>query len=180
MRPVNSQKLEEHRTPTDGSAPAPRRRGRPRKADLINSGNLSLLRVHPERKDDEITLRFSGSLDLANLLSLRDAGFTAIGERPRRLILDLQSVLSVEISAINSLVTIVRVAHRLGVDCRVLPSTALRQTLTETGLLRLLPPPDADLVTLEMPEAGLDLWDAELEIWDALYEVFEGSTVQRV
>jgi anti-anti-sigma regulatory factor len=121
-----------------------RPRGRPRKVDILSGPNANVLRIRRVDSDTTITLQLSGSLELANLLALREAAFTAIGSRPAMLYMDLRSVLSVEIAAINSLVTIGRVASLMKVGFHIVPSVALRETLMQTGLFRLLPPPPAE------------------------------------
>lgn len=118
-----------------------RPRGRPRKIDILSGPNANILRIRRIDGDNTITLHLSGSLELANLLALREAAFTAIGSRPGQIFMDLRSVLSVEIAAINTLVTIGRVAELMKVHFHIIPSTALRATLMQTGLFRLLPPP---------------------------------------
>lgn len=117
-------------------------RGRPRRIESSDGGIGSALRVRRVDEDGVILLQFSGAADLANLLNMRDAAFTAIGDRPRLLCLDMRNVASVEIAAINTLVTIGRVARMVGVRFALIPGTLLRETLTETGLIRMLPPPD--------------------------------------
>lgn len=117
-----------------------RPRGRPRKVDILSGPNANILRIRRVDTDGVITLHLSGSLELANLLALREAAFTAIGNRPEHLIMDLRSVLSVEIAAINTLVTIGRVAELMKVGFHIIPSAALRVTMEQTGLTRLLPP----------------------------------------
>jgi ABC-type transporter Mla MlaB component len=120
----------------------PRRRGRPRKADLMALPNAQILRIRREDGPDEITLHLSGSLVLAHLLTLRDEAFTALGARPKRLVIDLRSVATTEIAAISTLVTIARVAGMVRVPFNIIPSRGLRPMLEETGLTRLLPPLD--------------------------------------
>lgn len=121
-----------------------RRRGRPRKAELLALPNAQVLRIRREDGEELSTLFLSGSLVLAHLLTLRDEAFTAIGARPKRLVVDLRSVVTVEIAAISTLVTIARVAAMVEVDFNIVPSRALRPMLEETGLTRLLPPLDSD------------------------------------
>jgi anti-anti-sigma regulatory factor len=116
-------------------------RGRPRRIEAPDGGIGSALRVRREEEDGVIILQFSGAADLANLLNMRDAAFTAIGDRPRLLCIDMRNVASVEIAAINTLVTIGRVARMVGVRFALIPGTLLRETLKETGLIRILPPP---------------------------------------
>lgn len=118
-----------------------RPRGRPRKVDILSGPNANILRIRRIDTDGSITLHLSGSLELANLLALREAAFTAIGSRPHLLFMDLRSVLSVEIAAINTLVTIGRVANLMKVQFHIIPSAALRETMMQTGLFRMLPPP---------------------------------------
>jgi anti-anti-sigma regulatory factor len=118
-------------------------RGRPRRIEASDGSLGASLRVRRTEENGVLILQFSGTADLANLLTLRDASFTAIGDRPRLLCLDMRAVASVEIATINTLVTIGRVARMVGVRFALIPSTALRETLRETGLIRMLPPPDA-------------------------------------
>lgn len=87
-----------------------------------------------------LTLRTHGRLDLNTVLAFRDTMFSALGERPSRLTVDLSDVGLVEASGISSLVTLARVAALVGVPLDVVPSPAFSQTLTDTGLERLLHP----------------------------------------
>jgi hypothetical protein len=86
-----------------------------------------------------VTLTLSGALDLSSLLRVRDEAFTAIGERPRLLCMDLTEVDGIEIAAIQTLVTIGRVAHLVHVGFQIRPSPTLRGTILSTGMLRMLP-----------------------------------------
>jgi hypothetical protein len=120
-------------------------RGRPRRIEAPDGSLGSILRVRRIEEKGAITLQFSGTADLANLLMLRDVSFTAIGDRPALLCLDMRNVAAVEITTINTLVTISRVARMVKVGFALLPSSALRATLEDTGLIQILPlPPDRD------------------------------------
>lgn len=74
--------------------------------------------------------------------------FSALGERPSRLVVDLSEVGLVEASGISSLVTLARVAALVQVELSLIPSLAFSQTMNDTGLERLLhpkPPTGADI-----------------------------------
>ncbi|MDX1932141.1 MAG: STAS domain-containing protein [Capsulimonadales bacterium] len=98
-----------------------------------------MLQIERRYEGASLLLRLTGAIDLGSILRLRDVAFSAIGERPSLLLLDLRSVSHIEIAGINTLVTIARVARLVKVCCVVLPSEELRGTLTRTGLWRLLP-----------------------------------------
>jgi anti-anti-sigma regulatory factor len=87
-------------------------------------------------------------LDLNTVLSFRDSVFTALGERPRKLILDLSPLHMVEATGIATLVTLSRVALLVGVECEIVPSPELSHLFLETGLDRLLaaPLPDGEAI----------------------------------
>jgi hypothetical protein len=135
-------------------------RGRPRRVEVPEGGLGSVLRVRRSVEDGVLTLQFTGTADLANLLTLRDVSFTAIGERPFLLCLDMRMVTAVEIATINTLVTIARVAGMVGVHFALIPSNVLRDTLEQTGLTRLLPPLD-DFIALSETDEAEDLEEAE-------------------
>lgn len=98
--------------------------------------------LHIRREDapDRVTLHLHGALDVTTMLELRDAAFTAVGPRPRTLCLDLSGVESaLEMPAINTLVTISRVARMVNVACVVRVRPDVEAVLRKTGLIRMLP-----------------------------------------
>ena len=94
------------------------------------------------RPDRSLTLTVQGRLDLNTVLSFRDAVFSALGERPRRLILDLSPIQLVESAGIATLVTLARVAMLVKVPCHVIASEELKTLFLETGLNRLMEAPE--------------------------------------
>jgi anti-anti-sigma factor len=114
-------------------------RGRPRK--WIETEGIIGCMLHIRREDvgETVTLYLSGTIDLASVLRLREVAFTAIGHRPRVLCLNLCGVAHVEIGGLNTLVTISRVARLVNVCCVIVPSAPVRDTLRDTGLVRMLP-----------------------------------------
>ena len=96
--------------------------------------------------DGSLTLTVKGQLDLNTVLSFRDAVFSALGERPSRLTLDLSPLLMVEAVGISTLVTLIRVAQLVNIPCQLIPSESLQSLLLETGLVRLMeiPPTNTD------------------------------------
>ena len=76
---------------------------------------------------------------MASVARFRDAAFSAIGERPSLLLLDLSKSPFVDTTGLAALVTVARVARMVKVDIRVYPSPHLRHVLTITGLTRVLP-----------------------------------------
>jgi anti-anti-sigma regulatory factor len=101
-----------------------------------SGGALSIDRLD---EDGTVTLRLSGALDLSSLLRVRDEAFTAIGERPRLFCMDLTEVDGIEIAAIQTLVTIGRVARLVHVGFHIRPSPILRDIILSTGMIRMLP-----------------------------------------
>jgi anti-anti-sigma factor len=96
-----------------------------------------MLHIRRQDENETVTLHLSGTIDLATVLRLRDVAFSVIGERPGTLYLDLRAIAHVEITGINTLVTISRVARLVKVRCFILPSASLRDTLMQTGLTRM-------------------------------------------
>ena len=101
------------------------------------TGGLIVLRTD---EAERIVLHTEGVVDMTTLLVLRDAAFTAIGARPRVLCLDLTPARGqLDIAAINTLVTIGRVARLVDVHLTVRVRAELEETLRITGLIRALP-----------------------------------------
>jgi anti-sigma B factor antagonist len=99
----------------------------------------------PNRAPDEAgtaapraTLRAGGDLDADHIAGFRDRAFTLIGSRPSALILDLSAAPFVDTAGLASLVTVARVAARVGVPVIVVPAPHLRRVLRVTGLDRVL------------------------------------------
>ena len=93
--------------------------------------------------DRSLSLTATGRLDVNTVLSFRDTIFSALGERPLHLTLDLRPLEFVEPAGVSTLVTFARVAQMVGVAWNIEPSPDLKVTLEETGLTRLMnaPPP---------------------------------------
>lgn len=95
------------------------------------------LHVQVEDNGSEgITLHVSGTLDLSTVLPFRDSVFTAIGNRPPLLVLDITRLNQVDVAGISALVTTGRVARLMNVPFSVSPSPSLKSLLQETGLYR--------------------------------------------
>lgn len=86
-----------------------------------------------------ITLRVRGDIDLLSVTQFRDAAFTAMGEKPRRLLLDLSEVGYLDTTGLSTLVTLVRVSRMVKVSLTVIPSPFLRRLLEKTGMSYLVP-----------------------------------------
>lgn len=95
---------------------------------------------------DRLTLCLEGDLDLDSISRFRDRAFTAIGERPGVLLLDLSRVPFVDTAGLAALVTVARVARMVSVGVGVIPAPHLRRVLHLTGLTRLLPITDASVL----------------------------------
>ncbi len=93
--------------------------------------------------DRGLLLTVRGRLDVNTVLAFRDAVFSALGEHPRQLILDIRPLLLVEATGIATLVTLSRVAKLMKIPCEIQPSPELDAVFRETGLDRLMsaPPP---------------------------------------
>ncbi|MBC8103157.1 MAG: STAS domain-containing protein [Cytophagales bacterium] len=104
-----------------------------------SEGGLSELRLQQEREKDTLVLRVSGALDLSTILPFRDAVFTAIGQKPGALVIDLTNIQELDIAAISSLVTAGRVAGLMKVPFSIIPSAQFHTLLSETGLRRAVP-----------------------------------------
>jgi anti-anti-sigma factor len=107
--------------------------------------------VNTEAGPDRLTLRLEGDLDLDSISAFRDQAFTAIGERPGVLLLDLSGVPFVDTAGLAALVTVARVARMVRVGVGVIPAPHLRRVLHLTGLIRVLPIVDAPVC--ECPDA---------------------------
>lgn len=113
---------------------SPPRRGRP--TAFASPDQLSVTRSLAS--DGTLFLRFQGRLDINTVLAFRDAAFSALGERPSQLILDLSQLYVVESTGISALVTLARVAQLIGVGLDLVPSSDLDEIFTSTGLKRLM------------------------------------------
>jgi anti-sigma B factor antagonist len=92
------------------------------------------------RADESLTIVYAvGDLDLATVLPFRDAAFTAIGHKPKRLILDMSGLDRLDITGLNTLLTVGRVARLVKIAVTVRPSPRLRALLQVTGLVRQMP-----------------------------------------
>lgn len=132
-----------HDAETGESRPvfSPVRRGRP--TAQVPASLLSVSRTWTET--GELILLVKGRLDLNTVLSFRDSVFSALGEHPKRLLVDLTPVHLIEATGIATLVTLARVAQMVGVPCDFKPSPELAQVFEETGLsnLMVVMPPDS-------------------------------------
>ena len=81
-----------------------------------------------------LILRIQGQLDVATVLSFRDAAFTAIGRRPKALMLDLRQLEETDINGISALITVCRVARLMKTRLYVLPSPSLRAMMERIGV----------------------------------------------
>lgn len=95
-----------------------------------------ILDIQQQKNDDGsiVTLRLVGTINFATVSKIRETAFAAMGEHPSYLYLDLRAIAQVEIYGIQTIVTITRVARLLNVQCLVLPSSCLREVLTQTGM----------------------------------------------
>jgi anti-anti-sigma factor len=93
--------------------------------------------------DRSLTLTARGRLDINTVLSFRDSVFTALGERPSQLILDLSPLQQVEAAGVATLVTFSRVAQLMGIPWEIQSSPELNVLFQETGLDRLMSAPPA-------------------------------------
>jgi len=146
-RVVNGMRVEKTENPA-GFAVAPGRRDRVQAGphgrqaqveEAAEDSGGSALSISRLDEDGIMTLTLAGTLDLSSLLRVRDEAFTAIGERPRLLCMDLTKVDGIEIAAIQALVTIGRVARLVHVGFHVRPSPTLRDLILSTGMIRMLP-----------------------------------------
>jgi anti-anti-sigma factor len=93
------------------------------------------LRVqYTDNGDGKTTLMVSGTLDLSTVLPFRDAVFTAIGQKPIHLVVDVVRVSALDVAGISALVTASRVANLMKVPLSVSPSPSLKALLEETGI----------------------------------------------
>ena len=121
------------------SLPKVSRRGRP--PALVSPDQLS---VEETRDGCVVTLLVRGQLDAGSVLTFRDVVFSALGERPERLIVDLSELRDLDGAGISALVTVARVAEHVRTELCLAPSPRFRALLIETGLARLFyvaPPP---------------------------------------
>ena len=130
-----------HNAETGESRPvfSPPRRGRPTAqvpAHLLSVGQSW-------QPDESLLLTVQGRLDVNTVLAFRDAVFSALGERPTRLVLDLSLLQLVEAAGVATLVTLSRVAQLMSIPCEIQLSPELGILFKETGLDRLMdtPPP---------------------------------------
>lgn len=89
--------------------------------------------------DEGMALRVRGVIDTLTIPEFRDAVFTAMGERPCLLLLDLTQVEAVDTTGLDTLVTIARVARTVNLNLSILPSPRLLRVLTMTGMAGALP-----------------------------------------
>lgn len=68
----------------------------------------SILEVDVDERDEVIVVTPRGEIDLSNSPELREALKSALGDRPRRIIVDLSDVPSVDSSAIATLIEAMR------------------------------------------------------------------------
>ncbi len=108
------------------------RRGRP--PAIVSPQLLSASR---EERYGRVTLRLCGQLDITTALTFRDIVFSAMGERPDALVLDLTLISTLDAAGISALVTVSRVAGLVDADLRLIPSPRFEKLLCETGLARL-------------------------------------------
>ena len=100
----------------------------------------SVLIIHKDGCGDAIVLRLEGALDTATVGELRDAAFTIVGARPAEICLDLNRILApLSPLAMETLVTVCRVANMVGVRFSVLVPPPLVPDWQSAGLTRLLP-----------------------------------------
>lgn len=108
------------------------RRGRP--PAIVSPHLLSVERV---KDGTVVTLLVRGQLDLNSVLTFRDAVFSAMGEQPEQLTIDLSELRNLDNSGVSALVTVARVANLVRTDLRLVPTPRFRSLLIETGLQRL-------------------------------------------
>ena len=114
------------------------RRGRP--PAIVSPHLLAVERI----KDGTVlTLHVTGQLDLNTVLTFRDAIFSAMGEQPEQLTLDLTDLRALDSAGISALVTVARVAGLVRTDLTLVPAPRFRELLIETGLGRLFHLADA-------------------------------------
>ncbi len=89
---------------------------------------------YTDNGDGKTTLMVSGTLDLSTVLPFRDAVFTAIGNKPMHLMVDVVRVSTLDVAGISALVTASRVANLMNVPFSVSASPSLKQLLEETGI----------------------------------------------
>jgi anti-anti-sigma regulatory factor len=107
----------------------------PSAVEDVESDSRSELRVqYRDGGSGSVTLLVSGILDLSTVLPFRDAVFTAIGNRPRRLVVDVAQLGDADVAGISALVTAGRVARLMNVPFFVAPSPSLKSLLEETGI----------------------------------------------
>jgi anti-anti-sigma factor len=113
------------------------RRGRP--TAIASPDQLAVQRQ--DGVEGTVVLAYKGRLDINTVLTFRDVTFAVIGDRPKRLILDLSQISLVENAGIAALVTICRVINLVGMDYEVVPSPCLAETFSVTGLDKLVQQP---------------------------------------
>jgi anti-anti-sigma factor len=99
------------------------------------------LKVEPSERNagGAQIIRLVGDLDLSTVLPFRDAAFTAIGTRPPRLVVDLTDLDRIDITGLNTLLTVVRVGRLVHVPVYINPSERIRAIFTATGLIQRIP-----------------------------------------
>jgi anti-anti-sigma factor len=88
-------------------------------------------------RPEELILHLNGQLDGTTALTFRDIVFTAMGERPLTLVLDLTGISVLDAAGVTALVTASRVSRLVRQDLGIRPSPRIARMLTETGLNRL-------------------------------------------
>lgn len=95
-------------------------------------------RITITESPEQTTICVEGDLDSTRIARFRETAFSAIGARPKRLLLDLRTVPFVDTAGLATLVTVARVALRVQVAVAVQPSPHLRHVIEVTRLTRVL------------------------------------------
>jgi hypothetical protein len=132
----------EQRPPPEVAKAAVRRGRKPRafrnvQPTAVEGGSLE---VRVDEVGGATILRIHGALDPESVLVLRDIAFTAIGARPDELCVDIELVnLPLGKVAMETLVTISRVARLVNVRYSVIVSPSLESLWRKAGLERVMP-----------------------------------------
>ena len=113
-------------------------KGAPQLRDTEREPSQVSVTRHAE-KSHGVTLVFVGVLDASTVGQMRDAAFTEVGPRPKRLCLDLTGAGVPDINAINALVTIANVARMVAVPFCVRVSPPFAAILEQTLLSTIVP-----------------------------------------
>ena len=114
-------------------------RSRGRSGASLPTDAPSMVTVTRKQTPVQTTLHFVGVLDASTVHQMRDAAFTEVGPRPKRLCLDLTGAGVPDINAINALVTIANVARMVDVPFCVRVSAPFGEILETTLLSRIVP-----------------------------------------